>query len=110
MIFLLRDNRIHVVVALVRTAEVKRQKALARVVLRRLPMLILDEVTAEAGSFATATLEKAATKATDSKAALVGARRLDQAMTADRILVMGQGAIVEDGNHDELMAQQGRYA
>jgi ATP-binding cassette subfamily C protein len=42
--------------------------------------------------------------------ALVGARRLGQAKTADRTLEIDQGAIVEDGNHDELMAQQGRYA
>lgn len=75
-------------VALVRTAEVRHQKALARVVLSRLPMLILGEATAEAGSFATATLEKAANKVTEAMTALVGAHRLDQAMAADRILVM----------------------
>lgn len=96
--------------ALVRAAEARHQKALARVVLSRLSVLILDEATVEAGSFATGTLEKAATKVTEGKAALVGAHRLSHAMTADRILEMDQGAIVEDGNHDELMAQQGRYA
>lgn len=64
-------------VALVRAAEVRHQKALARVVLSLLPMLILDEAIAKAGSFATATLEKAANKVTDGKAALVGAHRLD---------------------------------
>lgn len=73
-------------------------------------MLILDEATAEAGSFVTDTLEKAATKVTEAMTALVGAHRLSQAMTADRILDMDLGAIVEIGNHDELMAQQGRYA
>lgn len=110
LIFLLRDSRIHVVVALDRAPEVRHQKALARVVLRRLPMLILDEATAEAGSFVTGTLEKAANKVTEAMTALVGAHRLECAMTADRILVMDQGALVEDGDHDELMAQQGRYA
>ena len=110
LIFLLCDNRIHVVVALVRASEVKRQKALARVVLSRTSVLILDEATVEAGPVATATVEEAATEVTEAMTALVGAHRLGQAMTADRILEIDQGAIVEDGNHDELMAQQGRYA
>lgn len=77
LIFLLRDSRIHVVVALDRAPEVRHQKALARVVLRRLPMLILDEATAEAGSFVTGTLEKAANKVTEAMTALVGAHRLE---------------------------------
>lgn len=64
-------------VALVRAPEVRHQKALARVVLSRLPMLILDEATAEAGSFATDTLAKAATKVTEAMTALVGAHRLE---------------------------------
>lgn len=83
---------------------------MARVVLSQLTVLILDEATAEPGPFATDTLEKAVTKVTEGETALVGAHRLGQAMATDRILEIDQGATVEDGNHDELMAQQGRYA
>lgn len=90
--------------------EVEQQIALARVVLCQPWVLILDEATAEAGSDSTAVLEEAAKKVTEGKTALVVAHRLDQAMTADRILVIDQGAILEDGSHAELMAAKGRYA
>lgn len=83
---------------------------MARVVLSQLTVLTLDEATAEAGSFVTDTLEKTATKVTEAMTAFAGAHRLDLAMAADRILVVGLGADGEDGNHDALRAQQGRDA
>lgn len=90
--------------------EVEQQIALARVVLCEPQVLIMDEATAEAGSDNTAVLEKAATRVARSRTALVVAHRLDQAITADRVLVMEAGEIIEDGSHEELLAAGGRYA
>lgn len=90
--------------------QVVQQIALARVYLSRPQVLILDEATAEAGSDDTTALEAAADAITRQATSLVVAHRLDQAVTADRILVMEKGRIIEDGTHSQLLAAGGRYA
>lgn len=90
--------------------EVQQQIALARVLLRNPHVLILDEATSEAGSDQAHTLEAAAQLVTRGRTALVVAHRLDQAVVADRIIVMDAGRIIEDGRHADLVAAGGRYA
>ncbi|WP_305093913.1 ABC transporter ATP-binding protein [Prescottella sp. R16] len=86
-----------------------QQLALARLVLADPPVVILDEATADAGSAGAAVLERAAAAALEGRSALIVAHRLDQARRADRILLMDNGVVVEEGTHDRLVACGGRY-
>lgn len=87
-----------------------QQLALSRVALLDPQVVVLDEATAEAGSSGARELEQAAAAVTHGRAALVIAHRLTQARTADRVLVMEDGAVVEEGSHETLLRAGGRYA
>ncbi|MFJ4965372.1 ABC transporter ATP-binding protein [Streptomyces sp. NPDC088729] len=86
------------------------QIALARLVLSRSPVVVLDESTAEAGSEGAAELERAVLAACSGRTTLFVAHRLTQAMAADRIAVLDAGRVVEEGTHRELVALGGQYA
>ena len=87
-----------------------QQLALARVALLDPWLVVLDEATAEAGSSGARELEQAALAVTEGRGALVIAHRLSQSAAADRVLVMADGRVVEEGTHADLVAAGGRYA
>src|SRR5699024_5789484 len=92
------------------TAEQSQQLALARIALRDPAVLVLDEATADEGSSGARVLERAALEVARGRTAVIVAHRLSQARLADRILVMADGHVVEQGSHDRLVARGGAYA
>lgn len=92
------------------TAQQSQQLALARVLLQDPSVLVLDEATADEGSSGARVLERAALTAAEGRTTVIVAHRLSQARGADRILVMADGRVIEQGPHDELVARGGAYA
>lgn len=92
------------------TAMQEQMLALARIVLADPEFVVLDEATAEAGSSGAQALETAAQAVLVGRAGLVVAHRLSQAVTADRVLVMAHGRVVESGPHAQLSRGEGLYA
>ncbi|MEU0498425.1 ABC transporter ATP-binding protein [Mycobacterium sp. NPDC006124] len=92
------------------TSAQAQQLALARLLLGDPTVAVLDEATAEAGSQGARELERAAAAATAGRTTLIIAHRLTQAASADRVIVMAHGRVVEEGSHHDLVAAGGRYA
>jgi ATP-binding cassette, subfamily B, bacterial len=84
--------------------------ALARARLVDPAILLLDEATANLDLATEARVSHAMGVVSEGRTTLIIAHRLQSAATADRVLVFDQGRLVEDGPHDELVAQGGRYA
>lgn len=84
--------------------------ALARLMLQRPAILILDEATASVDPLTEAQIQEGLDEALSDRTALVIAHRLSTVKRADRILVLDHGRIVEEGAHDVLLARGGRYA
>ena len=89
----------------------QRQRiALARVILKDAPVLILDEATSALDSEVEAAIQDALYRVMEGKTVIAIAHRLSTIARMDRIVVLDQGAIVEEGSHAELLAANGLYA
>jgi ATP-binding cassette subfamily B protein len=88
----------------------QRQRiAIARVMLKDAPILILDEATSSLDSVTEKTIQENLDRAMGRKTVIAIAHRLSTIAHLDRILVFDQGRIVEDGGHNQLLAKQGFY-
>lgn len=92
------------------SAGQKQLITIARAMVENAPMLILDEATSSVDTRTEALLSKAIDKLTENRTSFIIAHRLSTIRNADLILVMKDGDIVEQGNHDELMKQGGFYS
>ena len=89
----------------------QRQRiALARAFLKNAPILVLDEATSALDSEVEAQIQGALSRVMQGKTVLAIAHRLSTIAEMDRIIVMDQGHIVEEGRHEDLLARDGLYA
>ena len=88
----------------------RQRVAIARAILKDAPILLLDEATSALDAESETLVQRALDEVMRGRTTLVIAHRLATVVTADRILVMQDGAIVEEGTHAALLARDGLYA
>ncbi|MBT5578398.1 MAG: ABC transporter ATP-binding protein/permease [Porticoccaceae bacterium] len=88
----------------------KQRVAIARTILKRPAILVFDEATSSLDSRSERSILAAINAISQGHTSLVIAHRLSTIIDADNILVMEQGRIIEQGNHQQLLETQGRYA
>ena len=88
----------------------KQQLTIARAMIKDAPMLILDEATSSIDTRTELVIQQAMDKLTVGRTSFVIAHRLSTIKNADIILVMKDGDIIEQGNHEQLLSDGGFYA
>jgi len=88
----------------------RQRLAIARAVLRDAPILVLDEATSSLDSESEALIQHALLSVMADRTAVVIAHRLSTVRALDRLVVLVEGMVAEDGTHDELLARGGVYA
>ena len=88
----------------------RQRVAIARVLLKDAPILILDEATSNIDPASEQAIQKALAKLFERRTTIVIAHRLSTIRSADRILVLNEGSVVERGTHDELLSEHGLYS
>ena len=84
--------------------------AFARILLRDPAILIMDEATASLDPFSDLLVQKATNKILEGRTSIVIAHRLSTIKNADRIIVLSDGKILEEGTHEDLLTKKGHYA
>jgi ATP-binding cassette subfamily B protein len=88
----------------------QQRLAIARAILKNPPVLILDEATSAVDNETEAAIQRSLEKITQNRTTIAIAHRLSTVRNADCIYVMDKGKLVEQGTHEELLAQQAIYA
>ncbi|HBP41201.1 MAG: ABC transporter ATP-binding protein [Vreelandella alkaliphila] len=88
----------------------QQRVSIARAILLDPPLLVLDEATAAVDASSELVIQEALARLTRGRTLIVISHRLDTIRYADQILVLDDGMIVEQGNHDHLLTQHGLYA
>lgn len=88
----------------------KQRLAIARVLLKNPPILIFDEATSALDSYSEKMVQKALSSLSKERTTLVIAHRLSTIVNADKIMVLDNGKIIENGTHTELLQANGQYA
>ena len=88
----------------------RQRLAIARAVLKDAPLLILDEATSAVDNETEAALQRSITKVSQNRTTVIIAHRLSTIRNADRIIVLDNGNIVEDGNHEDLVEKGQIYS
>jgi len=88
----------------------KQRVAIARTILKRPPILVFDEATSSLDSGSEKSILEAINSIAEEHTSLSIAHRLSTVIDADKIIVMGQGRILEQGTHQDLLTKQGTYA